>query len=93
MRDAKKKDEDYIVVKMDQSKVYDFEDLFSRQNWEYDVNGNKIKWTQVTEIKIVGGTRKAEIQYNYDPDSTVILRVDQRKGRPLNLKSYMPIEA
>lgn len=93
MRDAKKKDEDYIVVKMDQSKVYDFEDLFSRQNWEYDVNGNKIKWTQVTEIKIVGGTRKAEIQYNYDPDSTVILRVDQRQGRPLNLKSYLPIEA
>jgi hypothetical protein len=91
--DCKQEGEKYSVMSMTKEKVYDFKLLVSQQNWDVDDAGVKVKWTKVRQIQF-DGENPAVIKFRYDYSSPYqSLTTSNRRGRPINFKTYKPVQA
>lgn len=70
--------------------MYDFKQLVDKQNWKHTVTGHVIKWSQVRVIAFDGNDEKhlVKLKYEYDGDIQ-LMDVNSRRGRPVNLHSYL----
>lgn len=83
--------ERYVINKVGEDvHILDFKDLVAKQNWKYDVSKKEINWTKVREISFdPTKPENVEIKYEYAGDK-ITLNVNQKRGRPVNLKTYRP---
>jgi hypothetical protein len=73
--------------------ILDFKPLVKSQNWEVDTNKQKIKWTKVREVSMDPSRPSCVlIKYYYKKDP-ITLNVSEKRGRPVNLKTYQPPSA
>ncbi|KAK3929722.1 Phosphoglycolate phosphatase [Frankliniella fusca] len=80
----------YQVALLKRSDFMDFHDLVNKQNWEKDTQGSKITWNKVKIVEAgFHGDGIISVQYTYDGPKH-FLNTNQRRGHPVNLKTYKP---
>lgn len=90
IQDAKQNGPAYKVVKMTRNDFFDLKDLISKQNWEKNTDGQVVKWNKVRIIE-TGYHQESVLAYRYEVDGTrYYLDTNQRRGHPVNLKTYKP---
>lgn len=88
MRSAKVKGEPYAVKKMSQKDFVDIKDLTAKQNWDTSDDKQKVRWLDIKEVEVSNGTQ-VKFKYTYDPEEVpVVVNLNSRKARPVNLANY-----
>lgn len=81
VRWAKREGIPYNVTEMTLGDFYNFKDLLANKNWVKDVTNEKMKWTQIREVKVTSNIfDRIEFKYNFDeePKTLVVLRSTKR---------------
>lgn len=87
---AKVEEPAYQVKLLKRNDIKDFKDLVMKQNWEKDTTGKKISWNKVKVVEAgYDGDGIVGIRYSYDGPK-ILLDTTQRRGHPVNLKTYRP---
>ncbi|CAG9791657.1 unnamed protein product [Diatraea saccharalis] len=68
IQNAKATGNKFIVKEMEQSNFYDIKVLVAGKHWVRDVQGNKILWSKVMEVKVLSNEPKI-LRYKYDFDN------------------------
>ncbi|KAE8746061.1 hypothetical protein FOCC_FOCC007184 [Frankliniella occidentalis] len=85
---AKENDPAYKVVEMKRNDFFDLKELVNKQNWEKNTDKEIIQWNKV---RIIETDSKSEgiLTYQYEIDGRKYhLDTNQRRGHPINLKTY-----
>jgi hypothetical protein len=89
MISAKEKEPPYKVHKMKRTDFLNLHDLVEKGNWDKDTDGSKITWNKV---KIVEADPQSpgilSVYYGYKDCDVHKLNTNQRRGHPVNLKTY-----
>ncbi|XP_046391544.1 uncharacterized protein LOC124159678 [Ischnura elegans] len=90
IEEAKQAFPKYRVKQMDKNCIFTFKSLVAKQNWDVDTNKVRIQWKKVKEVTVNGNEGNlVKIKYDFDSDQYVTL-CPNKKGHPINLKSYVP---
>jgi hypothetical protein len=88
VRTAKVNEPKYEVLEVTQEMVYDFHKVVSLQNWKCDTEKRQIKWSNVRLVR-ASHEHIGILKFQYDfQGPTFSLDTKQRKGHPLNLKTF-----
>lgn len=77
----------YNVREMTSREFYNFKDLLTNRNWVKDERNEKVKWTQIREVRVVGKIfDRIEYKYDFDdePKTLVVLRSTKRNTQRHN---------
>ncbi|CAH1163388.1 unnamed protein product [Phaedon cochleariae] len=80
IRSAKVTGKPYGVKEMDQCKILDFKDLMNKQiNFEWDIDGNKVKWNKVRCLKIEREkTNFIQLHYDFLSETSHYIDLDKK---------------
>lgn len=87
VRWAKSEGIPYNVREMTSRDFYNFKDLLANRNWVKDVRNEKMRWTQIREVKVKGNVfDRIEYKYDFDdePKTLLVLRSTKRNTQRQN---------
>ncbi|KAK3919940.1 Non-reducing polyketide synthase PKS1 [Frankliniella fusca] len=90
IENAKQNGPAYKVVQIERKDFFDLKELVSKQNWKINTEGQVIKWNKVRIIE-TDGSGEGILAYQYEINgSKYYLDTNQRRGHPVNLKTFKP---
>lgn len=89
IKEAKVENPKYIVKLLKRTDFLNFKDLVGKGNWDKDTNGKKITWNKVKIVEAGYGNDPGTLalQYGFE-GQRIFLNTNQRRGHPVNLKTY-----
>jgi hypothetical protein len=79
----------YQVHRLDQKSIITFKPLVKMQNWEVDLKREPIRWKKVREVH-VNGLEGNLVRVKYEYEGEFVTMSPNKRGHPVNLKSYQP---